>query len=47
MADRILADWRVRPFARILTIEHAAGHPLPVGTETLDFGDTRVTVWRA
>lgn len=39
---RLVALFRVAPFARILSIEHAADHPIP-GDDTRRYGDTAVT----
>ncbi len=47
MADRVLADWHARPFARILAVEHARDHPLPAGSQRLTLDDTLVTLYRA
>lgn len=44
-ADRLVALWRDRPFAPILTIEHSAKTPLP-GGETRRWGDIAVTFFR-
>ena len=46
MADRILKAWLARPFARVLTIEHARDHELPPGSRRLAIDDTLVTVYR-
>jgi len=43
--DLMLSRWREVPFARILGVEHAVGHPMPPGGKRLDFGDTRVTIY--
>ncbi len=43
--DRILARWREVPYGRILSVEHAAGTPLPEGGSTWEFGDTAVTIF--
>jgi 16S rRNA (guanine966-N2)-methyltransferase len=42
LAARMVAMFRVTPFARILTIEHAAERPIP-GDDTRRYGDTAVT----
>ena len=39
---RLVALFRIAPFARILSIEHAADHPIP-GDDTRRYGDTAVT----
>jgi 16S rRNA (guanine966-N2)-methyltransferase len=41
-APRLVALFRVNPFARILSIEHPADHPIP-GDDTRRYGDTAVT----
>lgn len=43
--DLVIAQWRLVRFARILTVEHATDHEVPRGGKTLDFGETRVTVY--
>ncbi|HEX9938121.1 MAG TPA: 16S rRNA (guanine(966)-N(2))-methyltransferase RsmD [Longimicrobium sp.] len=48
MLDRLIETWRQTPFARVLTVEHAADHPLPLRGETWDFdATTSVTIYRA
>lgn len=48
MLDRLIESWNRTPFARILTVEHAADHALPVRGETWDFDETTaVTIYRA
>jgi 16S rRNA (guanine966-N2)-methyltransferase len=41
-AARLVAMFRVTPFARIFAIEHPASHPMP-GDDTRRYGDTAVT----
>jgi 16S rRNA (guanine966-N2)-methyltransferase len=41
-AARLVAMFRVNPFARICSIEHPADHPIP-GDDTRRYGDTAVT----
>jgi len=41
-AARLVALFRVNPFARIISIEHPADHPIP-GDDTRRYGDTAVT----
>jgi 16S rRNA (guanine966-N2)-methyltransferase len=41
-AARLVALFRVNPFARIFSIEHAADRPIP-GDDTRRYGDTAVT----
>lgn len=42
-AARLVAQFRVVPFARVLTIEHPAERPIP-GDDTRRYGDTAVTL---
>jgi 16S rRNA (guanine966-N2)-methyltransferase len=42
LAARLIALFRVTPFARIFSIEHAADRPIP-GDDTRRYGDTAVT----
>lgn len=47
MLDRLIETWRDRGFSRVLTVEHAAGHALPLRGETWDFDETTsVTIYR-
>jgi len=46
-ADRIVARWLEVPFSRILGVEHAVDHPLPGRGRHHDFGESRVTLYRA
>ena len=39
---RLVALFRVTPFARVFSIEHSADHPIP-GDDTRRYGDTAVT----
>lgn len=43
--DLVVARWLEVPFARILGVEHAAGHPLPDGRKRLQMGQTAVTIY--
>jgi 16S rRNA (guanine966-N2)-methyltransferase len=45
-ADRLVAHFRQRPFARILSVEHPAERQV-AGDETRRYGDTAVTFCRA
>ena len=45
-ADRLVAHFRLRPFARILSVEHPADRQVG-GDETRRYGDTAVTFCRA
>lgn len=47
MLERVLESWRAQRFARILAVEHAAGHALPPGGKRKVFGDSAVTIYRA
>ena len=45
--DRLYEGWKARPFSRILALEHARTHKLPVGILRREFVDTTVTVYEA
>jgi 16S rRNA (guanine966-N2)-methyltransferase len=45
-AERLVALFRRRPFARILSVEHRADLALP-GDDTRRYGDTALTFFRA
>ncbi|HEX6750084.1 MAG TPA: RsmD family RNA methyltransferase [Longimicrobium sp.] len=45
--DRLVETWMKAPFARVLTVEHAHDHDLPLPGERHDFEDTAVTIFRA
>lgn len=45
--DRVIRRWLDIPFSRILGVEHAADRRLPGRGKRLDFGATRVTIYRA
>lgn len=45
--DRLVETWKATPFARVLTVEHAHDHDLPLRGERHDFDDTAVTIFRA
>ncbi len=47
MLDRLIETWQRRHFARILAVEHAAAHRLPVGGTRHAFDDTAVTLYTA
>jgi 16S rRNA (guanine966-N2)-methyltransferase len=47
MLDRVLESWRANSFSRILAVEHARTHELPVGASRRAFEDTVVTIYRA
>jgi 16S rRNA (guanine966-N2)-methyltransferase len=46
MLDRVIDIWRERGFAAILTVEHAADHPLVPGGHRHLFDTTAVTTYR-
>ena len=43
--DLVVARWLEVPFARVLGVEHAAGHVLPEGGRHLEMSDTAVTLY--
>ena len=44
--DRLIDIWRENPFATVLTVEHAPGHPLPPGGKRQVFDDsTAITTY--
>ena len=45
--DRIVERWLEVPFSPVLSVEHGRDHPLPSYGTSLDFGDTRVTIFRS
>jgi len=45
MLDRVIESWHERSFARMLVVEHAAGHELPRGIKRLVFEETVVTLY--
>ena len=46
--DRVIDAWKRAPFSRILVLEHAKDHDVPLRGKRFDFeGPTRVTVVRA
>jgi 16S rRNA (guanine966-N2)-methyltransferase len=47
MLDRLVEGWGRRPFSRVLAVEHAADHRLPLDGERYAFGETALTVFRA
>jgi 16S rRNA (guanine966-N2)-methyltransferase len=44
--DRVIASWRLAGFARVLAVEHAAAHVVPVGAVHRRFDDSAVTIYR-
>lgn len=47
MLDRLLEIWTGSPFATMLTVEHAADHPLPEPADRLRFEESVVSIYRA
>ncbi len=47
MLDRLVERWLLRPYSKVLTVEHARTHALPSGGSMRMFDDTAVTVYRA
>ena len=45
--DLVIKSWMATRFARVLAVEHARGHELPVGAERYVWGDTCVRVYRS
>lgn len=45
--DRVVSRWLEQPFSRILVIEHAASHELPVKGKSRRVDDSMVTVIRS
>ena len=45
MLDRVIDSWRENPFSRILAVEHAKTHELPMGKVKQTFDDTSVTIY--
>ncbi len=46
-ADRVVKRWIEVPFSRVLCVEHGREHRLPRRGKRYDFGDTRLTIYRA
>ena len=46
-AARIAAHWLQLPFASILSVEHAAGEPMPAGGDTRRYGTSAITIYRS
>jgi len=46
-ADRIVQRWIEVPYSRILCVEHGREHLLQHRGKRYDFGDTRITIYRA
>jgi 16S rRNA (guanine966-N2)-methyltransferase len=47
MLDRVIDTWRERQFCRVLAVEHARAHQMPVGDQRAVFDETVVTIFRA
>ena len=45
--DRVIARWLEQPFSRILAVEHAPDHQLPVKGKSARVGDSIVTIIRS
>ena len=46
MLDRVIETWMSTRFSRVLAVEHARTHELPMGAHRRTFDDTTVTVYR-
>lgn len=42
-----MEDWLELRYSAVLTLGHAADHPLPAGGRTRTFGDSALTVYSA
>ena len=47
MLDMVIESWRAGRFSRILAVEHARTHAVPMGTMRRVFEDTAVTIYRS
>lgn len=45
--DRVIARWLAQPFSRVLSVEHAPDHELPLKGKSLRVGDSTLTIYRA
>jgi len=45
MLDRLIETWQAKRFARILAVEHALGHALPIGARRRVCADTVISVY--
>ena len=45
-AARLASRWIESPFARVLSVEHAAKNPMPEGGTTRKYGSTAITFYR-
>lgn len=46
MLDRVIEQWLVTGYSRVMTVEHARTHVLPPGGTFESFDDTRITTYR-
>jgi 16S rRNA (guanine966-N2)-methyltransferase len=46
MLDMVMESWVASRFSRILAIEHASSHAVPVGAYRRAFDDTVITIYR-
>ena len=46
MLDRVIEQWLVAGYSRVLTVEHARTHAVPAGGTFETFDDTRITTYR-
>ncbi|HJQ53032.1 MAG TPA: 16S rRNA (guanine(966)-N(2))-methyltransferase RsmD [Gemmatimonadaceae bacterium] len=46
-AARLAERWRLVPFSRVLTVEHAAKQTMPDGGDTRKYGSTAITIYRS
>ena len=46
MLDRVLESWRATRFSRVLAVEHARDHDLPLGDDRRRFDTTTITIYR-
>ncbi|HJR64756.1 MAG TPA: 16S rRNA (guanine(966)-N(2))-methyltransferase RsmD [Gemmatimonadaceae bacterium] len=47
LAEQVVRRWLEVPFARVLTVEHAAREAMPGDGDTRPYGDTAITIFRA
>ena len=46
MLDRVIESWRANRFSRVLAVEHASAHELPIGGYRRVFDESAITVYR-
>lgn len=46
-SDRLVEDWLEAPYSAVLTLEHSAGHSLPAGGRSYQFGDSQLSIYLA